>query len=55
MHVTIHGFLWDNQTSLPDSGISEDDVGGLTDDVFRHVFRVYPNVPSPYYEHAAAG
>ena len=55
VRVTIHDFLWDEQTGLPANGYSEDDVGVLTDDVFRHVFRVYPNVPSPYYEHAAAG
>ena len=54
VRVTIHDFLWDEQTGLPDDSYSEDDVGVLTDDVFRHVFRVYPNVPSPYYEHAAA-
>ena len=54
VHVTIRDFLWDEQTGLPDDSYSDDDVGLLTDDVFRHVFRVYPNVPSPYYEHAAA-
>ena len=32
---------------------SEAEVGTKTDDVFRHVFRVYPTVPSPYYENAA--
>ena len=25
-----------------------------TEDIFRHVYRVYPVVPSPYYEHAEA-
>ena len=54
VHVAIRDFLWDEQTGLPDDSYSEDDVGVLTDDVYRHVFRVYPNVPSPYYEHAAA-
>ena len=38
----------------PESSYSDDDVRTTTDDVFRHVYRVYPVVPSPYYEHAAA-
>jgi len=25
-----------------------------SDEVFRHVFRAYPTVPSPYYQSAAA-
>ena len=26
----------------------------ISDNVYRHVFRVYPEVPSPYYERAEA-
>ena len=53
--ITIHDFRADDETGPLTDVISENGNGGLTDDVFRHVFRVYPNVPSPYYEHAAAG
>lgn len=52
--ITIHDFRRDDETGLPANGLSEDDNGVLTDDVFRHVFRVYPDGPSPYYEHAEA-
>ena len=53
--ATIHDFRRDDETGLPDDSYLEDGNGGLTDTDVRHVFRVYPNVPSPYYEHAAAG
>ena len=33
---------------------SEDDVNTKAEDVFRHVFRAYPTVPSPHYASAAA-
>lgn len=52
VRVAIHDFLWSDETGLPDD-YSKDEVGTKTDDVFRHVFRVYPTVPSPYYENAA--
>jgi len=48
--VTIRNFLWSDVTGLPDGM----DVDSKTDDVFRHVFRAYPTVPSPLYSvHAA--
>lgn len=53
--ITIHDFRADDETGPLTDVISENGNGGLTDDVFRHVFRVYPKGPSPYYEHAAAG
>ncbi len=46
---TIHDFLYSDATGLPVSGYSEDDVSRRSDDVFRHVFRAYPTVPSPFY------
>ena len=52
--VTIRDFLWGDETGLPADGYSEDEVGVISDNVFRHVFRVYPEVPSPYYESAEA-
>ena len=52
--VTIRDFLWSDDTSLPVDRYSEDEVnvkagGG----VFRHVYRAYPTVPSPYYSETA--
>ena len=53
VRVAIRDFLWSDDTGLPADDYSEAEVGTKTDDVFRHVFRVYPTVPSPYYENAA--
>jgi len=54
VRVTIQNFLWSDKTGLPVDSYTEDDVQVRSDDVFRHVFRVYPTVPSPYYQYAAA-
>ncbi len=54
VRVTIRDFLWSDKTGLPVALYSEDDVNIRAEDVFRHVFRAYPTVPSPYYESAAA-
>ena len=54
VQVAIHDFLWSDETGLPADGYSEGDVAVISDNVFRHVFRVYPEVPSPYYERAEA-
>ena len=53
VRVAIRNFLWSDETGLPADGYSETEVGTKTDDVFRHVFRAYPTVPSPHYESAA--
>ncbi len=53
VRVAIYDFLWRDNTGLPSDDYSEAEVGTKTDDVFRHVFRTYPTVPSPYYENAA--
>ena len=53
VRVAIRDFLWSDDTGLPADDYSAAEVGTKTDDVFRHVFRVYPTVPSPYYENAA--
>ena len=54
VHVTIRDFLWSDETGLPAGGYSDEEVEARSDDVFRHVFRAYPTLPSPYYEVAAA-
>jgi type I restriction enzyme, R subunit len=50
--VTIRDFLYADQTGLP-SAYTEDEVRDKTDEVYRHVYRVYPRVPSPFYDDAA--
>ena len=53
VRVTIRDFLWSDATGLPES-YTEGEVVVRSDEVFRHVFRAYPTLPSPYYETAAA-
>jgi type I restriction enzyme R subunit len=49
VQVEIHDFLWSDATGLPSSSYSEPEVETRADDVFRHVYRVYPTLPSPIY------
>ncbi|MBN1323350.1 MAG: hypothetical protein JW986_05030 [Methanotrichaceae archaeon] len=54
VRVTIWDFLWSDKTWLPADIYMEDDVAQKAEDIFRHVFRAYPTVPSPYYEAVVA-
>jgi type I restriction enzyme R subunit len=47
--ITIHDFLYSDETGLPVECYSVGDVDERTEEVFRHVYRAYPTVPSPYY------
>ncbi len=47
--MAIRDFLWDEDTGLPVDAYSEEDVVLKADDVFRHVYRAYPTIPSPYF------
>jgi len=49
VRLTIRDFLWSDATGLPTGSYTESDVYLKADEVFRHVFRVYPTLPSPYY------
>lgn len=49
VRIVIKDFLWDDRTGLPEPAYDEQDVEAKTDDVFRHVFRAYPTLPSPLY------
>lgn len=51
--VLIRNFLWDEKTGLPVDFYTPDDVERKSEEVFYHVYRAYPTVPSPYY--AAVG
>ncbi len=46
--VEIHDFLWSDDTGLPVDSYTENDVEEKAEEVFRHIFQVYPT-PSPYY------
>ena len=54
VRVTIQDFLWSDETGLPSDDYSEAEVTAKAEAVFRHVFRAYPKLPSPYYEGVAA-
>lgn len=49
VQLVIRDFLWDEQTGLPVETYTEDDVLQKTEDVFRHIYRTYPELPSPYF------
>lgn len=51
--VLIRNYLWDEKTGLPVDFYTQDDVERKSEEVFYHVYRAYPTVPSPYY--AAVG
>ncbi|MBW2558310.1 MAG: type I restriction endonuclease subunit R [Deltaproteobacteria bacterium] len=53
VRLTIRDFLWSDKTGLPVDCYTENDVRAKTEEVFRHVYRAYPMIPSPYYENAA--
>lgn len=53
VRTTIRDFLWSDDTGLPVGFYTEDDVQTKAEDVFRHVFRAYPRVPSPFYGNVA--
>lgn len=49
VRVTIHDFLWAEETGLPTGVYSNHDIEDRTEKVFLHVFRAYPKLPSPVY------
>jgi len=52
VRITIRDFLWSDETGLPVDHYTEDDVKARADEVYRHVYRVYPTIPSPFYASA---
>jgi len=54
VRLAIRDFLWSESTGLPVDQYTEDDVQAKAEEVYRHVYRVYPTLPSPYYQAQAA-
>jgi len=46
---SIYDYLYDDRTGLPVNSYEEDEIKGLTDVLFNHVYRAYPTVPSPIF------
>ena len=51
--LSIRDFLYGDEKGLPVACYSEREVMERADEVFRHVYRAYPTLPSPYYQDAA--
>ena len=49
VRVVIHNFLYNEDTGLPADYYSDEEVTMKSEEVFVHVYRAYPTVPSPYY------
>ena len=49
VRLAIRDFLWSDETGLPVGNYTDADVGARADEVYRHVYRVYPKMPSPFY------
>jgi len=53
VRVVIRDFLWNETTGLPIDCYGEQEVNVRSEDVYRHIFRAYPTLPSPYYTTAS--
>ncbi|MCB1882175.1 MAG: DUF3387 domain-containing protein, partial [Gammaproteobacteria bacterium] len=49
VRITIRDHLWSDDTGLPVEAYTEEDVNEKAEEVFRHVYRAYPALPSPFY------
>ncbi|MDO6423458.1 type I restriction endonuclease subunit R [Saccharophagus degradans] len=45
----IFDFLYDERTGLPIEQYEENEISDLTERVFLHIYRAYPELPSPIY------
>jgi len=55
VRIIIHDFLWNDSTGLPVDNYTEEDVASKAAEVYRHVYRVYPTLPSPFFESHVVG
>lgn len=46
----IFDFLYDERTGLPVEQYEESEISDITERVFLHIYRVYPTVPSLFYQ-----
>ena len=53
VRLSIRDYLWSDATGLPVDSYTEEEVHVRAEDVFRHIYRAYPTLPSPFYEVAA--
>lgn len=48
----IYDYLYDEKTGLPVDSYEIEEIEGLAAELFNHIYRAYPRLPSPLYEHA---
>jgi type I restriction enzyme R subunit len=51
IRLTIHDYLYADTTGLPLDSYDEEEVKLLTNEVYKHIWRAYPKLPSPVYAH----
>jgi type I restriction enzyme, R subunit len=49
---SIFDYLYDENTGLPVDSYETDEIQHMADDVFGHIYRAYPQIPSPIYSQA---
>ncbi|MGV8110321.1 type I restriction endonuclease subunit R [Methanospirillum sp.] len=49
--VSIRNYLYSEDTGLPVESYTDEEVEKKAEVVYEHVYRVYPEIPSPYYGH----
>ncbi|MCA1916687.1 type I restriction enzyme endonuclease domain-containing protein, partial [Methanospirillum hungatei] len=49
--VSIRNYLYSEDTGLPVESYTDEEVEKKAEIVYEHVYRVYPEIPSPYYGH----
>jgi type I restriction enzyme R subunit len=54
VRLAIQDFLWSDDTGLPVEKYDEREVQERAQEVYRHIYRVYPEIPSPFYSTGAA-
>lgn len=53
VRLMIRDFLWSDATGLPSDSYDEAEIARRAEEVFRHVYRVYPTMPSPLFSQAS--
>jgi type I restriction enzyme R subunit len=53
VRLAIKDFLWSDETGLPVDKYGEEEVQARAEEVYRHVYRVYPEIPSPFHATSA--
>lgn len=54
LRVLIRDYLWDESTGLSVASFDEEEVDIRAADVFRHIYRAYPKLSSPFYSSTVA-